>query len=257
MKKYIFEIEQLKQGNMFPTNVLNEIENLPKEYKQEDKFTILEADDFDFRLYRYDENENKIKEKTKIQLYKEKLYILQPGEKFDEEKEEFSLQEKPSKYHIWNGEEWKFDIDVVKTLKRNELKKIREEKVYKNLIVNLDGNSYEFQMKEKDVHNFNGLKNTLDILKTLRITDPNDVEKLSSFHIPENILQKIQLFLKTRKVTWILVDNSTALFDFEQILLIQTLFYLRKEEIFLEFCKKTAQLQKAVSIKDIEKIKWD
>ncbi|EHO19766.1 hypothetical protein HMPREF9466_01697 [Fusobacterium necrophorum subsp. funduliforme 1_1_36S] len=99
-------------------------------------------------------------------------------------------------------------------------------------------------MKEKDVHNFNGLKNTLDILKTLRITDPNDVEKLSSFHIPENILQKIQLFLKTRKVTWILVDNSTALFDFEQILLIQTLFYLRKEEIFLEFCKKQHNCKK-------------
>lgn len=255
MKKYIFEIEQLKQGNMFPTNVLNEIENLPEEYKQEDKFTILEADDFDFRLYRYDENENKIKEKTKIQLYKEKLYILQPGEKFDEEKEEFSLQEKPSKYHIWNGEEWKFDINMVKTLKRNELKKIREEKVYKNLIVNLDGKSYEFQMKEKDVHNFNGLKNTLDILKTLGITNPDDVEKLSS--IPESILQKIQLFLKTKKVAWILVDNSIALFDFEQILLIQALFYLRKEEIFLEFGKKSAQLQKATSIKDIEKIQWN
>ncbi|EHO19765.1 hypothetical protein HMPREF9466_01696 [Fusobacterium necrophorum subsp. funduliforme 1_1_36S] len=74
MKKYIFEIEQLKQGNMFPTNVLNEIENLPKEYKQEDKFTILEADDFDFRLYRYDENENKIKEKQKFNYIK-KSYI--------------------------------------------------------------------------------------------------------------------------------------------------------------------------------------
>lgn len=255
MKKYIFEIEQLEKGNLFPTNVLNEVETVPEEYKQEDKFIIIEIDNFDFQNYYYDDEEEMLKEKTKLQLYREGLYSLQQGEQFNEKKNEFSLQEKPSKYHIWNGEEWKFDIDMVKTLKRNELKKIREEKVYKNLIVNLDGKSYEFQMKEKDVHNFNGLKNTLDILKTLGITNPDDVEKLSS--IPENILQKIQLFLKTKKVAWILVDNSIALFDFDQILLIQALFYLRKEEIFLEFGKKSAQLQKATSIEDIEKIQWN
>ncbi|KYM56244.1 hypothetical protein A2U17_00315 [Fusobacterium necrophorum subsp. funduliforme] len=163
---------------------------------------------------------------------------------------------RPSKYHVWNGKEWKIDLVDVKNKKREELKIIREKKISSHLKVQID-KEYEFQMKNNDVNNFLGFKSTLDTLKMLGVDKPEDISKLSAFHLPEEILKKIKTFLETGKVGWILTNNSIALFSFEQILLINTLYQLRKEEIFIEFGKLSMQLEKCKSTEEIEKIVWE
>lgn len=94
-------------------------------------------------------------------------------------------------------------------------------------------------------------------MKTLGISKPTDVSKLATFHLQEEILEKIKIFLETGKVGWILTNNTTALFSFEQILLINALYQLRKEELFLEFLKLSTQLEKCSLPEEIEKITWE
>lgn len=163
---------------------------------------------------------------------------------------------KPSEHHVWNGKEWKVDLEDVKNKKREELKIIREKKISSHLKVKFD-KEYEFQMRNNDVSNFLGFKSTLDTLKMLGVDKPEDISKLSAFHLPEEILKKIKTFLETGKVGWILTNNSITLFSFEQILLINTLYQLRKEEIFIEFGKLSIQLEKCKSTEEIEKIVWE
>lgn len=147
-------------------------------------------------------------------------------------------------------------LDNKKTQKREELKTIREDKVHSNFKINLD-KEYEFQFREKDVNNFISFKSTLDILKTLGISNVEDANKLKSFNVPDEIILKIKEFLETGKVPWILADNSIELFEFEKILLIQALFNFRKEEIYFKFGELSMQLETCQSIEEIEAIKWE
>ncbi|AVQ20719.1 hypothetical protein [Fusobacterium necrophorum] len=153
-------------------------------------------------------------------------------------------------------EEGIITLDYAKNKKREELKIIRKKKISSHLKVKFD-KEYEFQMRNNDVSNFLGFKSTLDTLKMLGVDKPEDISKLSAFHLPEEILKKIKTFLETGKVGWILTNNSITLFSFEQILLINTLYQLRKEEIFIEFGKLSIQLEKCKSTEEIEKIVWE
>src|SRR3712207_489313 len=149
MKRYIFDVQQAKQGKLFPIKFLDLTEEIPKEFQTEE-FVIAELENFDFEKIYYEETENKIKEKSKARLFQEGLYTLMLGEVFNEDTQEFTMIERPSKWHNWNGKTWEVDIEEVKEMKRQELKHIREIKISENIEVH----GSLFQVREKDLENF-------------------------------------------------------------------------------------------------------
>nr|WP_310787982.1 DUF4376 domain-containing protein [Fusobacterium nucleatum] len=116
------------------------------------------------------------------------------------------------------------DLDKLKKLKREELKKIRTSKLYENITVNGD----TFQVRKDDLDNF----------------------------------WEVDYMLKRGEVAetdtrnWILVDNSIKTFTYSQLMNVLTEFIKRKSEIFEKFGVLSIKLEACKSAKEIEAIKW-
>lgn len=223
MKKYIFKIEEVKTGKLFPFKILNADEEFSVENPQE--YIIFEADSYNEVLVYYDIESNSIQKKSKTRLFQEGIYRLKIGEIFEEETQEFKMIEQPSKYHKWNGKTWEVDIEEVREIKRQELKHIREQKISENIEVH----GSLFQVREKDLENF------------------------------EDVARAIRRKKKTEEDTraWILADNSIKTFTYAQLLDVLDERALRKEKIFNEYGSLAIQLQQANTVKQIEKITWE
>ncbi len=223
MKKYIFLQKDLEAGNIHPYLILNVDEN-EKEFVMED-YVLLQMEEFLQELYYYDFEKKELREKTKLQLFKENLYSLEQGEIFDEEKQEFSFIQNPSSWHVWDGHNWTVDLEEVKRKKREELKYIRDEKIYENLEVNAS----IFQVRKQDLEKF-------------------FLKKIEADFNPA---------LKEKKEIWILADNSFKAIDFNDIQDIFKAFGERQRKLFQHFGQLSIQLQQAQSLEEIEKIKWN
>lgn len=223
MKKYIFKIEDVKTGQLFPFKILNANEEFSVENLQE--YIIFEADSYNEVLVYYDIESNSIQKKSKTRLFQEGIYRLKIGEIFEEETQEFKMIEQPSKYHKWNGKTWEVNIEEVREIKRQELKHIREQKISENIEVH----GSLFQVREKDLENF------------------------------EDVARAIRRKKKTEEDTraWILADNSIKTFTYAQLLDVLDERALRKEKIFNEYGSLAIQLQQANTVKQIEKITWE
>ncbi|AYV94685.1 DUF4376 domain-containing protein [Fusobacterium necrophorum] len=223
MKKYIFKIEEVKTGKLFPFKILNADEEFSVENPQE--YIIFEADSYNEVLVYYDIESNSIQKKSKTRLFQEGIYRLKIGEIFEEETQEFKMIEQPSKYHKWNGKTWEVNIEEVREIKRQELKHIREQKISENIEVH----GSLFQVREKDLENF------------------------------EDVARAIRRKKKTEEDTraWILADNSIKTFTYAQLLDVLDERALRKEKIFNEYGSLAIQLQQANTVKQIEKITWE
>ncbi|MDY2573609.1 MAG: DUF4376 domain-containing protein [Fusobacterium necrophorum] len=116
------------------------------------------------------------------------------------------------------------EIDYLKEKKREELKEVRDKKIYENLEVK----ESVFQVRKQDLENF-------------------FLKKIEADFNPE---------LKTKEENWILADNSFKKVNFEDIKEILTAFGERKREIFKHFGKLSVELEKAENIEKIEKITW-
>lgn len=116
------------------------------------------------------------------------------------------------------------DLDKLKKLKREELKKIRTSKLYENITVNGD----TFQVRKDDLDNF----------------------------------WEVDYMLKRREVAetdtrnWILVDNSIKTFTYSQLMNVLTEFIKRKSEIFEKFGALSIKLEVCKTVEEIEAIKW-
>lgn len=223
MKKYIFKIEEVKTGKLFPFKILNADEEFSVENPQE--YIIFEAYSYNEVLVYYDIESNSIQKKSKTRLFQEGIYRLKIGEIFEEETQEFKMIEQPSKYHKWNGKTWEVNIEEVREIKRQELKHIREQKISENIEVH----GSLFQVREKDLENF------------------------------EDVARAIRRKKKTEEDTraWILADNSIKTFTYAQLLDVLDERALRKEKIFNEYGSLAIQLQQANTVKQIEKITWE
>lgn len=222
MKKYIFKIEDVKTGKLFPFKILNADEEFSVENPQE--YIIFEADSYNEVLVYYDIESNSIQKKSKTRLFQEGIYRLKIGEIFEEETQEFKMIEQPSEYHNWNGKTWEVDIEEVREIKRQELKHIREQKISENIEVH----GSLFQVREKDLENF------------------------------EDVARAIRRKKKTEEDTraWILADNSIKTFTYAQLLDVLDERALRKEKIFNEYGTLAIQLQQAKDIEQIKNIDW-
>ena len=116
------------------------------------------------------------------------------------------------------------DLDKLKKLKREELKKIRTSKLYENITVNGD----TFQVRKDDLDNF----------------------------------WEVDYMLKRGEVAetdtrnWILVDNSIKTFTYSQLMNVLTEFIKRKDKIFEKFGVLSIKLETCKSAEEIEAIKW-
>ena len=223
MKKYIFKIEEVKTGKLFPFKILNADEEFSVENLQE--YIIFEADSYNEVLVYYDIESNSIQKKSKTRLFQEGIYRLKIGEIFEEETQEFKMIEQPSKYHKWNGKTWEVNIEEVKEMKRQELKCIRDRKIYENLEVK----GSVFQVRKQDLEKF-------------------FLKKIEADFNPG---------LKEQKENWILADNSFKAIDFNDIQDIFKAFGERQRKLFQYFGKLSIQLQQAQTWEEIEKITWE
>nr|DAS01809.1 MAG TPA: Protein of unknown function (DUF2977) [Caudoviricetes sp.] len=116
------------------------------------------------------------------------------------------------------------DLDKLKKLKREELKKIRTSKLYENITVNGD----TFQVRKDDLDNF----------------------------------WEVDYMLKRGEVAetdtrnWILADNSIKTFTYAQLMNVLTEFIKRKAEIFEKFGVLSIKLEACKTVEEIEAIKW-
>lgn len=224
MKKYIFRVQDLKQGNMIPYNVLDLDEKTPENTETETFIALEIEESYDIDLFLYDKEKQEVRRKTKKELYDNGLYTLKIGEIFDETSQDFKTLDQPSRWHTWNGKEWEVDIGTVKKIKRFELKRIREQKISENIEVH----GFVFQVREKDLENF------------------------------EDVARAIRRKKKTEEDTraWILADNSIKVFTYAQLLDVLDERALRKEKIFDEYGTLIIKLQQAKTLEEIENIKF-
>ena len=167
--------------------------------------------------------DGELREMTRDEMVENGISInLEDGE-FIENKKLIKV-EKPSIYHKWNGKEWIVNIEELKENKREELKRIRTDKLYEN--ININGN--EFQVRQGDLDNF------WDI----------------DYMIKNNSIQL------TDKRNWILADNTIKEFSYAELLQILNEFIKRKAIIFEKFGILSYKLTQANAINDIELIDW-
>lgn len=225
--KYIFDKDKINENGDLNTEsflgMLKEEESERLAFKGISTTKYISQNSLDMRLLKYDKNKDCIREKTKIELYNDNLYALKDGEIL--QNAEILQVEKPSKWHTWNKDKWVVDLEAVKNKKREELKSIREEKIAENIEVH----GSLFQVREKDLENFE------DVARAIR-------------------REKRQL---TDKRAWVLADNSIKVFTYAELLDVLDERALRKEKIFNEYGKLSVALEKAKTIEEIEKIKWD
>lgn len=219
MNKYIFDKEKAKLNQWQLLDVIDDNKQI-----DEENICYWVGNEYPTFSMFYDEQKNIIREKTKYEKFICNEYQLKDGEYI--ENREIKKTEKPNKHSFWENNKWTTDILLLKRFKREELKKIRDTKVREN--ISLYG--AEFQVRnEKDIENFKDVERALD--KGFR-----------------------QL---TDKIFWVLADNSTKEFTYEQLSKVLDEKAKRKEEIFKKFILLSKELEKANTIEEIENIKWE
>lgn len=218
---YILDKEKIKKGEFYFLGVYDTEEEIPK---SEIPTIMFKAEFPPIATYQfYDEIDDKIKNKPLTKLVEEGHLKLGIGQKIVGDV--IHEYEQPSKYHIWNGEEWITNIEQAKLQKREELKAIRSQKIQADIEVHGE----MFQVRDSDKENFDDIKLMLDMGE-----------------IDEDY-----------KKYWVLVDNSIKEFTAQQIIDVWKERTKRKDKIFLEFGQLSIQLQACRTIEDIETIVWE
>lgn len=176
--------------------------------------------------------------KLKHPIIKDRILREMSREEFVSEGIEIELEEgeiildkklikiyKPSKYHVWNGKEWRIDLEDIKDKINETWKNERQEKID----ADLEYKGSMFQMREDiDVKNFEQ--------------------------------RGIQIALGQKKLTdkeeWRLKDNTFKEFNYKELLEIVGLWGDRKTRIWNDLKRMWKELEKAKSVEDIEKITW-
>lgn len=116
-------------------------------------------------------------------------------------------------------------LERLKSLKREELKNIRHEKIQADIEVH----GSVFQVRNSDKENFDDIKLMLDT---------GEIEE-------------------DYKKYWVLADNSIKEFTAQQIIDVWKARTARKDNIFLQFGKLSMELEACQTVEEIEAIKWE
>lgn len=228
-----------------------------------DDYIVVESNEV-FKHPTYDSITNTIREMTRNELIEEDIEIsLAPGEYIENKKLKSIPQ--PSSYHTWNSSTHHWDIDMkeVKRTFRHKFQDILIEKIF---------GSYEykgniFQMRDYDEINFIRVRMALDI-----VSETTDIEILKEAlydleisitpEMEENLKNamkagKLKDFLKTLNTKWRLQDNSVidiTLGDTNLLYLKWILKFITGQN---KYTKITLEIEKAKTVEDLEKIKWE
>lgn len=218
MKKYyILDKEKAEKGEFYFLGMTDTLEEAKEQYEN---YIVYYGELPPDMYYYYDDKDEIIKPKTPKMLLEEGHIKLVAGQRIVGDV--IHEYEQPSKYHIWNGDEWIFDLDYAKKLKIEELKNIRDYKESENLEV--EGSI--FQVTFKDLQKF--------------------------------FLKKIEFDLGTAKTdNWRLADNTYKEIDFQFIKKILEAYGARQRKVFKEFGMLEYRVNNCNSIEDIEAITWE
>lgn len=229
MYYYVDKIEAIKGNSL----VLAMRSDKIKDYKE-----VLGENAIEYRgdvlpfYITYDEKTNTIREATELEKVERGQLILEKNQTivnnrivtYDKNYEKIENQKVIKKTTKELFEDGIITLYEVRNNKREELKKIRIDKLYENIKIG----DNEFQVRQEDLDNF------WDI----------------DYMIKNNSIQL------TDKRNWILADNTIKEFTYAELLEVLNKFIKRKSIIFEKFGILSHQLAQTNTIDDIELIEW-
>ena len=221
------------------SNSLEDVKNNPLNYFPEYTDDMFITDkNFQYPIIK----NNELMEMTREERIEQGIETqLEPGE-FIKNKKLVKVPQ-PSKYHFWNKEsnKWDLDLEGLKHIRRREFRQVLLNKIY----ADFDYNGKIFQMGEADEINFLRVKSAIDIATTSN--DPKAIIK------DKTTLSEV---IQNLKINWRLKDNSVDSFSFGEINHIYLLWILRGTAAQEEYTAIATKTMKAKSLEELESIEW-
>lgn len=208
--------------------------------------------------------DGELREMTREEMVENNISInLEDGEFIKNKKLVKAPQ--PSKYHFWNKEtnKWDLDLEGLKHITRRKFRQVLLDKIY----ADFDYNGKIFQMGEADEINFLRVKSAIDIATTSN--DPKAIIEAVKFlkvEVPEGFEEKVKAIIKDKttlseviqnlKINWRLKDNSVDSFTFGEINHIYLLWILRGTAAQEEYTAIATKTMEAKSLEELESIEW-
>ena len=242
------------------SNSLEDVKNNPLNYFPEYTDDMFITDkNFQYPIIKNNElmemtREERIEQGTETQL--------EPGEFIKNKKLVKAPQ--PTKYHFWNKEtnKWDLDLEGLKHITRRKFRQVLLDKIY----ADFDYNGKIFQMGEADEINFLRVKSAIDIATS---NDPKAIIEAVKFlkvEVPEEFEEKVKAIIKDKttlseviqnlKINWRLKDNSVDSFTFGEINHIYLLWILRGTAAQEEYTAIATKTMEAKSLEELESIEW-
>lgn len=208
--------------------------------------------------------DNTIREMTKIELIEAGRYSqvqLESGEYIQDGK--LKSIPSPSKYHTWNTEQyrWEIDMEATKKIFRHKFQDELVARMYKNF-------EYEdkiFQFRATDEMNFLRVKSAIDIagsngslkiikkaLKILRIPMTSEIEEQITGAIK---IGKLRDFILQLPIQWRLADNTVAQITFNDVNNIYLFWILKGTIIQQDYTDITMKIAEAKDVEELEALK--
>lgn len=208
--------------------------------------------------------DNTIREMTKIELIEAGRYSqvqLESGEYIQDGK--LKSIPSPSKYHTWNTEQyrWEIDMEATKKIFRHKFQDELVARMYKNF-------EYEgkiFQFRATDEMNFLRVKSAIDIagsngslktikkaLKILRIPTTPELEEQITGAIK---IGKLRDFILQLPIQWRLADNTVAQITFNDVNNIYLFWILKGTVIQQDYTDITMKIAEAKTVEELEALK--
>ena len=243
------------------SNSLEDVRNNPLNYFPEYTDDMFITDkNFQYPIIK----NNELMEMTREERIEQGIETqLEPGEFIKNKKLVKAPQ--PSKYHFWNKEtnKWDLDLEGLKHITRRKFRQVLLDKIY----ADFDYNGKIFQMGEADEINFLRVKSAIDIATTSN--DPKAIIEAVKFlkvEVPEGFEEKVKAIIKDKttlseviqnlKINWRLKDNSVDSFTFGEINHIYLLWILRGTAAQEEYTAIATKTMEAKSLEELESIEW-
>ena len=251
----IFNDEEIKQ--FLNGNILTDY----PQYTKDDVIVLDQTNQYTNPILLPD---NTIREMTKLELIEAGRYSqvqLESGEYIQDGK--LKSIPSPSKYHTWNTEQYRWEIDMEAT------KKIFKHKFQDELVARMYKNfEYEdkiFQFRATDEMNFLRVKSAIDIagsngslktikkaLKILRIPITPELEEQITGAIK---IGKLRDFILQLQIQWRLADNTIAQITFNDVNNIYLFWILKGTVIQQDYTDITKKIAEAKTVEELEALK--
>ena len=251
----IFNDEEIKQ--FLNGNILTDY----PQYTKDDVIVLDQTNPYNNPILLQD---NTIREMTKLELIEAGRYSqvqLESGEYIQDGK--LKSIPSPSKYHTWNTEQyrWEIDMEATKKIFRHKFQDELVARMYKNF----EHEGKIFQFRATDEMNFLRVKSAIDIagsngslkiikkaLKTLRIPMTSEIEEQITGAIK---IGKLRDFILQLPIQWRLADNTVAQITFNDVNNIYLFWILKGTIIQQDYTDITMKIAEAKDVEELEALK--